>query len=74
MKYAMLAILLMLPLAGCAAIKDGCSAVEAVLKSPPDWLITAGRMCLDFALGLLNVFLHGVLSGLPGGFGSALGL
>lgn len=71
MKYLSLALL---ALGGCAAIKDGMSAVESVLKAPPDWLITAGRMCLDFALGLLNVFLHGVLSGLPGGFGSALGL
>jgi len=58
-------LVILCSLTGCAAIQDAVKTVENSLRTPPATVVTAGKMILDFLLGLfqlgLAALLHGVI-------------
>lgn len=67
-------VALMASTAGCSAIGDAFRAVEDAVKAPPQAVMDALRVGADFVMGLLNMLLHGVFSGLLGGIVKNIGL
>lgn len=59
-----IALLALASVAGCGPIHEAATAVEGVIKSPPETVVTAGKSILDFVLNLLGIFVHGALGGL----------
>lgn len=49
-------------LVGCEALKSVKDGVEGYVKNPPETVVTAGKMVLDFLLGLLETALKLVLN------------
>lgn len=46
---------------GCAALKEGADKAKEMLSAPGEAVMTALHALLNFAMGLFNVLLGGVL-------------
>jgi hypothetical protein len=74
MWYSFLGLMTMGSMAGCGVMSDAFKGAEDAIKAPPQAIMDALKLGADFLMGIVNVFLHAVLSGVLGGLFSKLGM